>query len=109
LNIHYDESLSNFAFDFNVRCYNEAMDIALNPTAHRTGDVWHIALPVGLAGARLPMPEAGGGATVLYGYRCEGDTAGRGGSRFHPAQVLFDPRVMAGPSKCPNTSRKTPV
>jgi hypothetical protein len=35
----------------------ETMELALNPTTHRTGDVWHVALPVGLPGAVLPMPS----------------------------------------------------
>lgn len=28
----------------------ETVEIALNPTVHRTGDVWHVALPVGIPG-----------------------------------------------------------
>ena len=79
------------------------MEIALNPTVHRTGDVWHVALPVGIPGSILPLPASSasweGGAdprincpTVLYGYKCDGDPA-RGGWRFHPGMVMFDPRA----------------
>ena len=70
----------------------ETMEIALNPALHRTGDVWHVSLPVGIRGAMLPMPApaaakngagAGAPACVLYGYKCDGDPQ-RGGWRYHP-------------------------
>ena len=35
-----------------------------------------------------------GTTTCCNGFRCEGDPEGRGGSRFFPAQVLFDPRAI---------------
>ena len=94
----------------------ETMEFALNPSAHKTGDVWHIALPVGMRGAILPMPapasavqggEGGVGgalsdgysnhnnspiAEVLYGWKCDGEVR-LGGWRFHPGMVLFDPRA----------------
>jgi len=81
----------------------ETVEIALNPTVHRTGDVWHVALPVGIPGSILPLPASsacweGGVHTgtdipaVLYGYKCDGDPA-RGGWRFHPGMVMFDPRA----------------
>ena len=85
----------------------ETMEIALNPVLHRTGRVWHVALPVGVRGAMLPMPapaSAGwlegtelasadqsevalASAAVLYGYKCDGDPQ-KGGWRFHPALVM---------------------
>ncbi len=84
----------------------ETMELALNPTTHRTGDVWHVALPVGMPGAVLPMPSPGsavcdagapgdsGVATVLYGWKVDGDVR-RGGWRFHPGMVLLDPRAAS--------------
>ena len=76
----------------------ETMEVALNPSLHRTGDVWHVALPVGMRGAMLPLPApssataADDGARVVYGYKCDGDPQA-GGWRYHPAQVMFDPRA----------------
>ena len=100
----------------------ETLEFALNPTAHRTGDVWHVALPVGIRGGILPMPRSPGGdrpdsdasaavgpgsgssfsafdassrgATILYGFKLDGDPRA-GGWRFHPAQVMFDPRAVS--------------
>ena len=83
----------------------ETMELALNPTTHKTGDVWHIALPVGMPGAVLPMPSPGsaageggdpacGVARVLYGWKVDGDVR-RGGWRFHPGMVLLDPRATS--------------
>ena len=84
----------------------ETMELALNPTTHRTGDVWHVALPVGMPGAVLPMPSPAsatgdpsgdptfGVATVLYGWKVDGDVR-RGGWRFHPGMVLLDPRASS--------------
>ena len=68
------------------------MEIALNPVGHRTGNVWHAEVPYGGEWDCVPTPTAE--EDVLYGYRCEGDVEGRGGSRFFPAQVLFDPRAI---------------
>ena len=83
----------------------ETMELALNPSTHRTGDVWHVALPVGMPGAVLPMPSPGsavgeggdparGVAAVLYGWKVDGDVR-RGGWRFHPGMVLLDPRASS--------------
>ena len=92
----------------------ETMEFALNCTTHKTGDVWHVALPVGMRGAILPMPCPGSAvsndtgnsgtaskdtynnslATVLYGWKCDGDVRA-GGWRFHPGLVLFDPRATS--------------
>jgi len=68
------------------------MELALNPISHRTGNVWHIEVPYGGEGDVLHAPTRDD--DVLYGFRCEGDPEGRGGSRFFPAQVLFDPRAI---------------
>jgi len=68
------------------------MELGLNPISHRTGNVWHVSLPFGGATDLLPAPTRAD--DILYGFRFEGDPEGRGGSRFFPAQVLFDPRAM---------------
>jgi pullulanase/glycogen debranching enzyme len=68
------------------------MELGLNPISHRTGNVWHVSLPFGGATDLLPQPTRAN--DILYGFRFEGDPEGRGGSRFFPAQVLFDPRAM---------------
>ena len=83
----------------------DTIEIALNPTVHRTGDVWHVALPIGFPGGILPFPAKSSSAgicasgendhpTVLYGYKCDGDPT-RGGWRFHPGMVMFDPRATS--------------
>ena len=89
----------------------ETMELALNPSTHRTGDVWHVALPVGMPGAVLPMPSPGsavgeggdparGVAAVLYGWKVDGDVR-RGGWRFHPGDgpagsARVEPGAAAG-------------
>ena len=100
----------------------ETLELALNPTVHKTGDVWHVALPFGIEGCVLPVPAHGKLArtnhsecleqatdipAVLYGYKCDGDPT-RGGWRFHPALVMFDPRAILlvqplGPFPDPHT------
>jgi len=59
--------------------------IDLDPTRHRTGDIWHIwvrGIPVG----------------QLYGYRIEGPYRPEEGHRFNPHKLLLDPyaRAIAG-------------
>ena len=91
----------------------ETMEIALNPTTHKTGDVWHVALPVGSRGAMLPTPAPasvprvgasdanaglGHAPAVLYGFKVDGD-ATRGGWRFHPRLVVLDPRAPSASSR----------
>jgi hypothetical protein len=78
------------------------LELALDPRLNRTGDVWHVALPLGGAGAVLPAPAAasgaGGGSSLLYGYRAAGGASESGaarGERFLPARVLFDPYAAA--------------
>ena len=83
------------------------MEIALNPTTHKTGDVWHVALPVEFARRDAPTPAPasvprvgasdanaglGHAPAVLYGFKVDGD-ATRGGWRFHPRLVVLDPRA----------------
>ncbi len=83
----------------------ETIEIALNPTIHRTGDVWHVALPIGIPGGILPLPAKSSTArigasgengipAILYGYKCDGDPK-RGGWRHHPGLVMFDPRATS--------------
>ena len=96
----------------------ETLELALNPTTHRTGDIWHVALPFSMQESVLPVPVQGyftdkypmqttTTTAVLYGYKCDGDTT-QDGWRFHPAQVMFDPRASLlvpplGPFPDPNT------
>jgi len=56
--------------------------IDLDPTRHRTGDIWHIwvrGIPVG----------------QLYGYRIEGPYRPEEGHRFNPHKLLLDPYARA--------------
>eukprot|EP00887_Chlorella_sp_A99_P002052 scaffold18.g2052.t1 len=57
-----------------------AVEMALDPVLHRTGDVWHVALPA------LPAP-----AGLCYGWRADGDVSWESGYRLQPDQVLLDP------------------
>ena len=86
----------------------ETMELALNPSTHRTGDVWHVALPVGMPGAVLPMPSPGsavgeggdparGVAAVLYGWKVDGDVR-RGGGGSTPGWSCW---IRARPSLVP--------
>ena len=68
------------------------LEFALNPNSHRTGSVWHVSVPFGGVNDLLHAPTRED--DVTYGFRFEGDPEGRGGSRFFPAQVLFDPRAI---------------
>jgi len=54
-------------------------EISLNPSQHRTGDIWHIQLE------GLP------GSGVCYGYRVEGDGGWDTGFRWDSSRVLLDP------------------
>ena len=68
------------------------LELALNPISHRTGNVWHVSVPFGGPSDVLHAPTRED--DVTYGFRFEGDPEGRAGSRFFPAQVLFDPRAL---------------
>lgn len=68
------------------------LEFALNSNSHRTGSVWHVSVPFGGSNDVLHAPTRED--DVTYGFRFEGDPEGRGGSRFFPAQVLFDPRAI---------------
>ena len=59
--------------------------IDLDPTCHRTGDVWHVWVR-GIHGGQL------------YGYRIEGPYQPEEGHRFNPQKLLLDPyaRAIAG-------------
>ncbi|PEN15288.1 glycogen debranching enzyme GlgX [Longibacter salinarum] len=59
--------------------------IGLDPTANRTGDIWHVWVE-GLAPG------------TLYGYRVDGPQAPGRGHRFNPHKLLIDPyaRAIAG-------------
>lgn len=68
------------------------LEVALNPTTNKTGDVWHIALP------NLKDLD-----TLVYGWRVDGDTfvaadgkpGKRTDSRFDPLSFLLDPYAPA--------------
>lgn len=53
--------------------------IALDPTEHRSGDVWHIAVE--------GLPRSG----ILYGYRVSGEGGWETGHRWDPTRVMLDP------------------
>ncbi len=57
-------------------------EIVLDPTTHRTGDVWHVFV------SGLP-------ANVLYGYRVNGPFHPRAGQRFNPRAIVLDPYARA--------------
>ncbi|KAK9829065.1 hypothetical protein WJX72_003715 [[Myrmecia] bisecta] len=57
----------------------ETQQIPLDPAAHRTGDIWHVAV----AG----LPSSG----VLYGYKVDGEGGWETGHRWYPDKVLIDP------------------
>src|SRR5579863_1672014 len=59
--------------------------IDLDPTSHRTGDIWHVWVR-GIAVGQL------------YGYRIEGPYQPEQGHRFNPRKLLLDPyaRAIAG-------------
>jgi isoamylase len=56
--------------------------IDLDPTRHRTGDLWHVWL------RGLPAGQ-------LYGYRIEGPYQPEQGHRFNPHKLLLDPFARA--------------
>ena len=59
-----------------------AQVIGLDPSANRTGDIWHVwvkGLDVG----------------TLYGYRADGPYEPRDGKRFNPHKLLLDPYATA--------------
>ena len=56
--------------------------IDLDPTQHRTGDIWHIWVR-GIAPGQL------------YGYRVEGPYQPENGHRFNPSKLLLDPYAKA--------------
>jgi isoamylase len=58
------------------------VEIPLDPTINKTGDVWHIFVH--------DMP-----ADLLYGYRVDGVFAPEAGHRFNPNVVLLDPYARA--------------
>ncbi len=62
--------------------------IDLDPTSHRTGDIWHVWVR-GIAEGQL------------YGYRIEGPYQPEEGHRFNPHKLLLDPytRAIAGVEK----------
>jgi isoamylase len=57
-------------------------EIALDPLANKTGDVWHVFV------ADLPLD-------VLYAYRVFGPHQPQKGHRFDPKQVVLDPYARA--------------
>jgi len=57
-------------------------ELRLDPSANKTGDVWHIFV------ADLPLD-------VLYGYRVFGPFAPQEGHRFDPKTILLDPYAKA--------------
>jgi len=83
------------------------MELALNPVSHRTGNVWHVSVPFG--GPRDVLHAPTRDDDVRYAFRFEGDPEGRGGSRFYPAQVLFDPRAIELASPLSEMEEPTPT
>ncbi|CAI5482801.1 unnamed protein product, partial [Closterium sp. Yama58-4] len=56
------------------------LEIDLEPSIHRTGDVWHVSIDA-----------ADVSSFTRYGYRVQGDPDWEGGNRFHSRLVLMDP------------------
>ncbi|GJP31200.1 hypothetical protein CLOM_g9886 [Closterium sp. NIES-68] len=56
------------------------LEIDLEPSIHRTGDVWHVSIDA-----------ADVSSFTRYGYRVKGDPDWEGGNRFHSRLVLLDP------------------
>jgi glycogen operon protein len=78
---------SRHAHSVHLLLYEEAADepfaeIALDPVANKTGDVWHVFVHDLAPG-------------VLYGYRVNGPFAPRQGHRFSSRAVLIDPYARA--------------
>lgn len=66
----------------------KAMEIALDAGINRTGDVWHVGLPLHM----LPDTSQGEGINVFgYGWRLDGDVSWGEGFRISPSTVLVDP------------------
>ncbi|OAE34796.1 hypothetical protein AXG93_2528s1620 [Marchantia polymorpha subsp. ruderalis] len=61
------------------------MEIDLERSVHRTGDVWHAEVEVG--------------EFTRYGYRCKGDVSWESGNRYQARHVLLDPyaKLLAPP------------
>src|SRR5262249_40899512 len=58
------------------------VEIPLDPSGNKTGDVWHILVH------GLPTD-------IRYGYRVDGPFAPRTGHRFNPRAILLDPYAPA--------------
>jgi len=61
-----------------------ALEIALDPGLHRSGDSWHVRVD-GLTDLR----------TLAWGWRAGGELVSDAGSRFSPGQVMLDPFARA--------------
>ena len=73
------------------------VEIPLDPTTNRTGNVWHIALP-------------NASDQMLYGYRVDGPNERHLGHHFNPQMVLLDPYargVLSGDRKVYGELSKT--
>jgi glycogen operon protein len=57
-------------------------EIAIDPTANKTGDVWHIFV-------HDLSPD------ILYGYRVQGPFDVKAGHRFNPRVAVLDPHALA--------------
>lgn len=70
------------------------MEIALDPTANRTGDVWHICVD--------GLKDIG---TLCYGWRANGSVSWSEGGKFHSGYVLLDPHApLAVPVRLPESA-----
>lgn len=67
----------------------KAMEIALDASINRTGDVWHVGVPLYM------LPDAdtreNDRAVFGYGWRLDGDVSWGAGYRISPSTVLVDP------------------
>ena len=61
-----------------------ALEIALDPALHRSGDAWHVRVD-GLTDL----------STLAWGWRAGGELVSDAGSRFSPGQVMLDPFARA--------------
>ena len=61
-----------------------ALEVALDPGLHRSGDAWHVRVD-GLTDL----------STLAWGWRAGGELVSDAGSRFSPGQVMLDPFARA--------------
>ncbi len=75
---HADSVTLVIAFDQQITPHSSTMEIVLDETVNRTGDIWHIGLEFK-------------NRVLRYGYRVDGTDKSSEGILFFPDRVLLDP------------------